>query len=178
VLLKRIYAIFFLLIFSFQMAGFYVFFKVRQNQIRKEIKRALKKTVPRDELVIITVSPENTHELRWEKSHEFELKGRMYDVLLTEYKADGSIAYHCIDDKQETVLFAQLDEHVKRTMDSESGKKGNGYEFFKQIFLLSESNFFNNTTTTTSIRNSRQFYTSYHSPILDLSSPPPEHSDI
>ena len=127
--LKKSLVIFLLLIFLFNAFGFWIAFKIEQNQIyaqvKKEIKKALKNTVPSDELYGFNVLngkdlPENATWVKPEK--EFRLNGNMYDIVRRENNNGRSVLY-CINDKQEKALFANLDEHIEKHIATHSKNK-------------------------------------------------------
>lgn len=76
--------------------------------VKKEIKRAIKAGVPERELVVIEINPGNEHEVEWVEDHEFRFRGSMYDVIRKVTCADA-VKFYCIDDKQESALFANLE---------------------------------------------------------------------
>lgn len=99
-------------------------FKARQIQVKSEIKRVMKSTVPADQLVVIRLSPANRHEFRWIHSREFRLKGNMYDVVRKVAVSSGETDLYCINDREESILFANLDKWVKEAMnDGKGGQK-------------------------------------------------------
>lgn len=125
VVLKKICTIAILLIFVYQTGGYLIVAKVQQFQIRKEIKQRIKAGVPQNELSIITVSNSNRNQLKWKHSREFRYLGVMYDVVRMEIIDTQTTAYHCVTDTQETILFAGLDDQVKRSMESKNKERNN-----------------------------------------------------
>jgi hypothetical protein len=110
--------------------GLLLIFKIQQYQIRKEIKHLIKLGVPDNQLVHISISTKNKSQLEWKHSKEFRYKGNMYDVVKIEIVNDSTTLYQCVSDQQETILFANLDEQVKKNMDS----KNNGSNPIKNLF--------------------------------------------
>lgn len=155
--------------------GLLLVFKIQQYQIRKEIKHLIKLGVPDNQLVHISISPKNENQLEWMHSKEFRYKGTMYDIVKTELINDTTTLYHCVTDQQETKLFANLDEHVKKNMNS----KNNGSNPIKNLFkflstLYSQSQ--NQTWPSCQLKEVAkcQFSYFYSSPSLDITSPPPK----
>jgi hypothetical protein len=174
-MLKRAIAIAFLIIFTFSMVGFFLVFKIQQYQVRKEIKHLIKNGLPETQLVQININSRNQSELKWEDENEFRYQGAMYDVVRIEKKDDSTIIYYCVSDEQETILFANLDEQVKKNMDS----KNNGINPIKNLFkILSTLHYTQDTHTSTffQIKESGEgeFAFVYFSPALDILSPPPK----
>jgi hypothetical protein len=125
--LLRIFSLLLLIIFLYNLGGYFVAFRALQYQVKKEIKTRLKQGVPDSELELITVSADpDKHPADFHKidRHEVKYRGSMYDIVRTEHRGD-SIYYHCIKDEDETRLFAGLDGHVKReiSLQSASGKQ-------------------------------------------------------
>jgi hypothetical protein len=85
------------------------------------MKRRIKTSVPEQQLHSITVSAENDPSIKWvREGHEFRYKGSMYDIVTMESNND-SITYHCINDLEETLLFAELEQKVQQRMDHQQG---------------------------------------------------------
>lgn len=112
-MLRPLVSIFLLLVFILNVGGYYPLFKLEQWQVRKEVKRRLKSTVPSGELHTIDAgSP-----LVWHREgKEFQYGGYMYDIVRTD-TLDGKVRYHCINDREEQALFAKLDQMVQDEMD-------------------------------------------------------------
>ncbi|MFM6945708.1 MAG: hypothetical protein ACKOWW_01080 [Flavobacteriales bacterium] len=97
----------FLLLFCYQLIGFFAFFEVEHYLIRKQVKKAIKLAVPENQLISFHFTIKESQQLKWVKPHEFRLHGRFYDVVHKELK-NGIWHYHCINDIQETKLFERL----------------------------------------------------------------------
>ena len=145
--------------------------------MRKEIKKQIKEGVPEDELTIIKQTSENFDELVWIKPNkEFTYKGTMYDVVRKTIEYNGDVTYHCINDKQETTLFVNLDEQVRKTMDSRNNGKDPLQNLFQSLYF---SDFFVRLDLkihSTKIENFSEYSSHYSSPELNVSGPPPEFS--
>jgi len=83
-----------------------------------EVKQRIKRSVPAQELVLIRVTGESASALEWIKSFEFRYRGNLYDIVRTGQAGDTTF-YYCINDVQEERLFAGLDGHVRRQMESD-----------------------------------------------------------
>ena len=93
-------------------------FLVERAQLRKEIKHRIKAGVPDEERVRFSFSVKAYDRLDWfEPGKEFMLHGRMYDIVERTRLHDGTILLECIDDVQETMLFASLDQAVRGGME-------------------------------------------------------------
>lgn len=79
--------------------------------------------MPESELFKITVDDKNSNKLKWEETgKEFELDGKMFDVVRS-IKEKGQIIYWCYNDKKEESLFANLNNTVHNTMNGDSKYK-------------------------------------------------------
>lgn len=106
--LRKITSIVLLLTLSLNTSVYYLFLKLRQNKIRKEIKMKIKAGVPENELTLFYYNEANKHEFDWKHSREFNHHGVMYDVVREEIAAQGIRILHCVTDHQETLLFGNL----------------------------------------------------------------------
>jgi hypothetical protein len=92
--LKRTIAILFSVIILFQLTGFLIIFKVKQQTIRKEIKHFIKNGVPQNELITIELNASNKMDFDWKHSREFSYKGGMYDVVRTDTIDHNTVLLH------------------------------------------------------------------------------------
>ncbi len=107
---------FFLLMF--QSTGYYLYFRIQQQHIRHEIRQQIKAGIPEDELVLLKIPrsvQENRDEFQRIHDHEFRYQGKMYDIIRQENHGEATW-FLCISDEKETLLFARLDEQVKKEM--------------------------------------------------------------
>jgi hypothetical protein len=75
--------------------------------IKKEVKQAIKHSVPESQLTRFHFTYHEANQLTWVKSHEFILNGHYFDVIHKAKNKNGYF-FKCISDDQETVLFSQL----------------------------------------------------------------------
>ena len=75
--------------------------------IKKEVKQAIKHSVPESQLISFHFTYHEANQLTWVKSHEFILNGHYFDVIHKAKNKNGYF-FKCISDDQETVLFSQL----------------------------------------------------------------------
>jgi hypothetical protein len=75
--------------------------------IKKEVKQAIKHSVPESQLIRFHFTYHEANQLTWVKSHEFILNGHYFDVIHKAKNKNGYF-FKCISDNQETVLFSQL----------------------------------------------------------------------
>lgn len=107
------YSLFFL--FTWQIIGFVGYFEFSHYRLKKEIKTLLKQGVPKDELVYFSFDQQQLKELVWLKKNEFDLNGNLFDVVRRR-TSNGKTHMECISDKQETILFAHLEESVSMNL--------------------------------------------------------------
>ncbi len=105
--MRKFFQIGFLMLFTYQLVGFFAFFEIEHYLIRKQIKKAIKLSVPEKQLISFHFSEKESQHLKWVKPHEFRLNGRFYDVVHKQ-KVKGIWHYQCINDIQETKLFERL----------------------------------------------------------------------
>lgn len=119
----------------------YFVFKYRQSVIRKEIKKEIKNGVAENDLTTLTVSQLLNGKLEWIKpGKEFRLNGTMYDIVRAEIE-NGNYVYKCINDTQETELFAELDSMIEKRMNGdEDDLQKNLVKDFIKFHFDSESN--------------------------------------
>lgn len=120
--MRKIVAILISFILCFNIAGYYFVFKVRQLQIKSEIKQLLKSNVPTEQLVVIRYSASNRQDFKWIHSREFVYRGSMYDVVRKVVVSNEVTDLYCVNDTQEARLFKNLDRWVKEAMNH--GKEG------------------------------------------------------
>ena len=151
-------------------------FKVQQYQVKREIKQRIKKDVPTEELTTIVLTQQNSHEFDWEHEREFRYKGVMYDVVKKEIVNKTTTLLFCVTDKQETILFAKINEEVTKNMDT----KNNGSHPLKNVFKLLSNIYFpheeiNFHLDVFQIKKSLTSYSCYYQiPFIDIANPPPE----
>lgn len=102
-------SIFFLLIFIWQLAGFFIYFEIERHHVRKDIKRTIELSLHRNNYKKFNFTTEEFNMLTWINDHEFKMNGRFYDVV-KKNKSKIGFSVACIDDFHETVLFTELEE--------------------------------------------------------------------
>ncbi len=96
---------------TYQFVGFFTFVEIEHFLIRKQIKKAIKLSVPENQLIHFHFTSKESQSLQWVKPHEFRLNGRFYDVI-HKSKVKDIWYFKCIDDIQETTLFQKLDSYT------------------------------------------------------------------
>lgn len=156
----------------FNSGGYYLWFCFQQQQIQKEVKHKLRKSLKDDELTLIIGTPSNEIEIQWiKKDKEFRFKGEMYDVVRTKV-VDKVTHYYCLNDIREKKLIAKYNKHHESKNDV--GKR------LKRTF----TNLYSPPTSVQlndiSISKNKYYYSKIAilSNTKDVSSPPPKGSCI
>ncbi len=95
----------------------------------------LKGEFPKDRLKLILIDPAKGEDaaLDWKDDNEFRLHGRMYDIISTKIHENGTIEYLCIDDEDETRLFANMDNLIKREFQGDRNKNSSAIKIFDKV---------------------------------------------
>ena len=133
---RRIISLLILLIATWQIVGFFSCFEWEKFKIRKEIKQVIKKSVPEENLVHLDFTFKEYKNIKWMESNEFNLNGRMYDVV-SRKKTKTGYQLMCINDIQETFLFAKLDDSTANNLVSHSPLK-HWIKVLKTPFVFNE----------------------------------------
>lgn len=120
--MKKLISVFLVFLATWQIIGFFTYFEWEKYHIRKDLKRVIKLSVPKETLKEFHFTFDEVEKLTWTKSNEFKINDRMYDVV---YSGKTKTGYHfyCVDDIQETVLFANLDNSIANNLGSDSPLK-------------------------------------------------------
>ena len=107
---------------------------------------SIKSNLPEKELHVFVFPNSKTLQkkmgIRWFEKHEFMYNGNMYDVV--SEKADGNfVIYKCINDKQESKLFAGLQNQIRNSMNNDpvKSKTLNILQKFNLIFINIKYNY-------------------------------------
>ncbi|PKP04554.1 MAG: hypothetical protein CVU14_00145 [Bacteroidetes bacterium HGW-Bacteroidetes-9] len=114
--MKQFAAIIITLIVCFNTVGYFFVFKVKELQVKSEVKKLIRNSVPEDQLVQIRLSSDNEVDFKWIHSKEFWYKGIMYDVVRFKVVSVNVIDYYCFEDKKETGLNDRLNSIVREMM--------------------------------------------------------------
>jgi hypothetical protein len=107
---KRSAAILFLSVFLLNIAGTYVYFLLRLQEIKAEMREALK-SKPTQELDVLELTVAEFQSARVDE-HEIKVNGKMYDLARVEKKGDCLLVY-CLHDEAEDNLLTLLDSILK-----------------------------------------------------------------
>lgn len=133
-------------------------------------------TTPTEDLYTLKFSlPESKVLLKWEKKHEFEFKGKMYDIV-KEMHTNDSVTYICWLDKEETELNKKLYQltHFNFLKDVEKNNCDGALVYLIENQYLPPSHQHFSASFTFKTKHSFCYSSSIQTRYLSLSSPPPE----
>ena len=162
------------MVFTFNVVGFYFVFEIDQHYVRTEINHRIKKEMSDKELTDITTAANENNELNWKNEKEFWYKGLMYDVV-KKSTSEGITHYYCITDREETTLFANLDEFVKQNSDTQNKENSSAKNLSKLLcnpFIPSQQLI--HSFSASSLLPQRATTDNYFSPVIDITGPPPK----
>lgn len=106
----------------------------KKYMVRKQVKRELMRSIPKEELVLISVTKEESEtKLEWEHSKEFEYQGSMFDVVYKEIKGE-IINYWCWPDTEESSLNLLLNSLVEK---KQSNNNENAFHYYQNLTFIS-----------------------------------------
>ena len=173
---RKLFLFGFLGLMCYHLLGFFTYFEWKKLAIKKEVKQAIKHSVPEEQLIRFHFTFHETQQLTWVKSHEFILNGHYYDVIHKAKNKNGYF-FKCISDDQETVLFSQLRSITSFNI-SHSGENQPVNIWFKFLSepmeLLPLSTFewpdFENQTSAPLKTHRENFYSTF----IFIETPPPD----
>ena len=174
--MKSTVSFFLLIIFLFNTIGYFVVFKISQNQIRKEVKREIKMRLNDSDLHTIVFNKNELRTINWVKTDkEFFHNKELYDIVRTS-ETETTITYYCINDKQEEQLFASLDEHINKHLANHKSSKKNNLKLIDNNYKILHSSSLTLTNFYTIINHQTAYKTMLVSTDSALSTPPPDFS--
>ncbi|MCD6201579.1 MAG: hypothetical protein J7K46_07215 [Bacteroidales bacterium] len=112
--MKKLVSCTVLILFLFMNGGYYLYFMIRQFNLRQEIKRESQEYIDKEDLSLIVVPVKEEGKLNWiRKNMEFRYHGEMYDVVRSEIHG-GKKYFYCIKDIQEQHLITKLNSVQKK----------------------------------------------------------------
>jgi hypothetical protein len=161
---KRLFSFLFLIVFIWQLAGFFIYFEIERHHVRKDIKRAIKQSLPQNQYKQFNFTEKEFKELTWINDHEFKMNGRLYDVV-KKNKSNIGFSVYCIDDIQETVLFAQLDESTASNLNNQPEKAPlkSFVKLLKSVYIEPENRFIGSVNVKSTDFDKQFFYQSLYS---------------
>jgi hypothetical protein len=139
---KKFLSIALLSFFLLHLAGFYVYFGIRQAHIHREMRSKLK-YLPADQLEVIHLSPNAyQHSLR-DNGDEIEVNGKMFDIARVEVK-QGQVIIYCLHDSAEDNLLSFLDHVLKNATQDRQQIPAPLFQFSALTFVLPSAFSFKN----------------------------------
>ncbi len=166
--MKRITSIVVLTVLLTHLIGFYVYFVVRQGQIRQEMRESIG-SLPDEEFETFVFTPEEYQKI---KVNDFEVKidGKMYDHSAPKFE-DGKVILFARHDKDEDDLISFITNIVNSSNEDKKPVPSQLFSFFSLTYLSP-------TSLTLNISTDRvELFCHYSSDLLTQSfpveSPPP-----
>jgi|GEM_PF-627198 len=183
-MLKRLLIIFTLVLSLAASATYYCVFKMKQWHIHERIEAVIETLTNEKDLMRVEISLTDTKNIKWERTgKEFWYNHQLYDVAYSE-KTATSIIFYCINDTEETELYAQFDASLEKQIDSKSDSRNPIKNFFKKNIplnlpekLIYSEQKFNYLVMKNSKISSRRlnFYTANS---IEIISPPPKFTRV
>ncbi len=172
--LKKFFTSFILLLFLFNIFGFYIPYLVKRTVIRSEMNRLLEESLPGNLIVKLSfdLNAEKDSPAWVREGKEFRYNDEMYDVLKSEIH-NGKVTYYCVRDRDEKELESSFEKLLKKNQDNEGKSRNMAQKELSKYFPVAKivipsvqkANNFNICVIS--------FYKSLNKEIL---SPPPEVS--
>jgi hypothetical protein len=122
-----------LAIMLFNGAGFYLYYALQLQQIRSEMRAALK-LLPNDKLEVFQLTAAAFREAMIEE-HEIKIGGKMYDIARTT-ELNDLIYVYCLHDEKEDNLLALIEHIVSSPLKDKNSIPGSVMQFLSLSFLI------------------------------------------
>lgn len=130
--MKRIISIVVLSLFLVHFVGFYVYFVVRQGQIRQEMREAIG-YLPAEEFETFVFTESEYNQIKV-NANEVKIDGKMYDHSTPKFE-DGKITIFARHDQDEDNLIGFLHELVNAATHDEEPVPSQLFNFFSLTFI-------------------------------------------
>jgi len=125
--LKKFFSIVFLGVFVYNVAGYYLVFRILQTHRQNEMREACASGTDDihskdDDLTTLSLNNAEEASVHWRSGNEFEYNGHLYDVARTE-RSGNIVTYYCINDTNEESLIAGVNAHVQNHFDGGAQEK-------------------------------------------------------
>lgn len=155
--------------------GYYPVFLLRQQNIRNELTDIINQNIASGILTVLSFEKSQINSLQWLKKNEFNYKGDLFDIVMTEISENGKIYYYCFLDKKEKHLLVQLEKHVSRSIADNDKNQKSERNFIKNLtkdFFAIENEFL--ITSNAIELDFIAIVSDYHSLIPTKEAPPPK----
>ena len=163
-----------LTIFLFNVAGYFIAFKIEQYQIKETIESEIKSGINTEDLTLITISKTDPSAIQWtEAGKELRYNDAIYDVVKSQETAT-TITYYCLNDTKEESLFANLDDHINTHVIANNTHKNSkkSIDNIVKLYFLSKQKIETISVATSS--SYLPFHLIFSSTIIEKNAPPPE----
>lgn len=174
-MVRKIIAYLLVLSIFYQCAGYLLVYNTNFMLCKKEMKRKIKAGLSETELTYFTFSNRDFENLDWQNQKEFRHHNTLYDVVKKINTENDSVKIACINDTQESTLFANLNEHIDSFSDIQKDGKPSTKILLKLLKIQAITNnsvsfYIQNFKTTANISYGLLFTNNY----VSLSIKPPE----
>lgn len=133
--LKKIFTLFILFLFVFNIFGYYLPYLVLLSEVKSEMEEKMNEDNAGKFMVSLTFSLKGNEQPEWkEEGKEFRYKDEMYDVVKAE-KHNDKITYYCLKDKEEKELVSNFNNLIKKNLNTEEKAKNNPTKELNQYNL-------------------------------------------
>ena len=169
--MKKYLASFIIILFLFNLFGYYLPYLLIRSSIKSEMKEKVKESLPDEFLVKFSFPNKDLKKIvHWEEEgKEFEYNNEMYDVVRILRMGDTTMLF-CLKDKDEKSLMANFEGLVKKNLENDGRTKNLPVKELSKYNLDLKPRIFPSFKRTEFISQLTDFYTSQS---LDINSPPP-----
>lgn len=109
-IVKQVLAVLLLLVFLFNIMGYYFVFKVNQSLIHGDIRAMINSGFHREQFILVRVeNPETNPGYKRLDIDEFVYCGKLYDIVNTS-KSGNVLSFWCVNDKEEELLVGSFEK--------------------------------------------------------------------
>jgi hypothetical protein len=174
---KTVFAVFFLVIFTFNVIIYYSLFEFSEIQVKAEMSETISKLHSLDQTGKFILPLSSLNQIRHD---EIWLNGNLYDIVKTEIKHDSVVVY-VLGDKKEEGLVEKMKAHQEQDTDKVTTTHSGGHASKKNV-SKSPQKYFPNAAIISFHRDMNDKVTScevncfYTTALPPVQSPPPEHT--
>lgn len=173
--MKKVIVYIIVIIFTFNLAGYYIGFIFLKYSIHYEVKKMILNNIDEKQITLIKLHKDDRKgpDFKMYEENEFRYKGSFYDIVRSKTIND-TIYYYCINDKKESALFAKYEKYVNNNKDLTSSMRKKTKNILKYIikdlFVKIPGKLVFSNSLKRQFVNICFFYTGY---ITGIQSPPP-----
>ena len=157
-----------LVIFLFNIGGYYLWFSILQKGIQSEVRHEIGEGLKDENLALVIVPLNDQGGISWiEQGKEFSYKGEMYDVVRIEIKNQDKYFFCIKDIKEKQLIAGYYKNHNSKKEADKKIKLAFNFQYFTQQFSLK-------IVVSKSDLDFPEMDLLYNSNFSDIHSPPPE----